>query len=523
MTNRFASLVAFAFGLSLFGKFLGFMRVQQIGAQIGFSEVADSLFLALMLTALWEAVVLSGGVIPTFTSEFPRRARDFGQSRAIGETVNLLIFFLLLASLVSLSMFFFGESIASVMAPGMSDSGRKMFASIAGALSPVPVLATLKIFLSGINRLHGGEVHYTISAILINGLSLPVLIWGGAFLPDLESLAVFYGLAISGASAIASIYQLAVMRSDLRRSIATSLRARLKLDGLSSDESSRAITHYLPLIVPLSVAAGAQEVNAIVDAGFASTVSAGGITMLGLADRLTKIVLAVLGGAIFVVCEPRWSKLLAYSASSTPIDQISKDAVAIVAVVIPVYISIGFLAPEIVRLAFGYGQMTDASVRGVAMLVPWLAAAGYFAFLNVTLSRALVFDRRPGAVLKVNLVAVIANFALNMLLVKRYGLSGIVGATLTVTILQQFSLLFLGRKLRAVRSVAKGTWSWTSVLAASLSAIAVFATTRFFLDDAPLYRLLAGSFSAALGALIGFAIVAAGHRALHNSGNRAKN
>lgn len=517
--NRFALLVAAVFGLNLFGKLLGFLRIQQIGAQIGMSEIADSLFLALIVISFWEAFILSGAVIPTLTSEYPRRAKEFGEFRAIEEAVNLLIAFLIGSVLIFLSLFFFGDSLASVIAPGMSDDTRASFAAIVRALSPTPVFATLTLLLAGLNRLHGGEVHFAISAILINAMSLPVLVWGGAYWPDLETLAVSYGRAISAATAVASLYQLFAMRSDLRRAVAASFFARFRPSGIISGTSNRTIAHYFPLILPLSIGVGAQEVNTIVDAGFASTVSAGGIASLGLADRLTKIVLAVLGGAIFVVCEPRWSKLLANTASLSPVEQISKDSVAIVSVVIPVYISIGFLAPELTGLAFDYGQMTDAYTAAIAGLVPWLAGAGFFAFLNVTLSRALIFDRRPGEVLKVNVAAVAVNFLLDMVLVDRYGLRGIVGATLAVTILQQFTLLVLGRKLRAVKSVAIGAWSLATVLTALFSTISIFAAMRYFVDVAPLYRILAGSLSAVLGALIGFAVAAAIRRASHKSSN----
>ncbi len=487
---RHTNLVIGVFCLNLAGKFLGFLRVQQISVQLGVTYVADALFLALIVVALWEAVVMSGACIPSLTAAFVRWTNARNTDHAIRKTVRLCSAFVLLATLITVLVFIFAETIAHVIGPGLSDEGTASFVRIVRALSLTPIFASVTLFLAAINRLHHGEMHFAAVAIIVNMLSLPVLILGPHWFDDATSVAVAYCASITIASAIATIYQLAFMNREIRVSVVSALTTELGVTGPRLQKILADCREFFPLWLPLLGAVGALEINSIIDMAFASTVQEGGAAGLSYADRLTKIVLAVLGGAIFVVADPRWSKLLSKHDGEHIKAEITQDVQAIVVVIAPLYLALFMLPVEIANFAFGYGRMDESAISLVAQLIPWLALAGFMSFLSLAMSRALTFEQLPGLILRVNLVAIVLNVILNYLLIPILGIVGIAVATFIMALVQLFFLSVGGRKVRAARSVIRGIIGAPALFCGLAAGLTMWACQTMIAELWPVFRIL---------------------------------
>lgn len=454
--------------LNILGKLLGFLRIQQISAQMGVSFVADALLLALTIMALWEAVAISGACLPVLTSRFVEWERQLGTAGAVGRTTHVGITVVAIAAMLSLSLLIGAPWLVGLIAPGMEEDARALFAKLVTALSLSPVFATLALVLAAITRLHGGAVYFAMTAIIVNGISLPVLLLGPLFDWSAAQTAFSYCLAISIAAVLAALFQWRVLRDDLRSQVVAAVAELWARSEESKTQFKASLAAFLPFWPPLIAAVAAQEINSVVDLGFASTTRPGAIAAYGYADRLTKIIAAVLIAAIFVVLDPRWSRLIHGNPNQRRPEQLSRDIFALLMVATPCYALLCFKGADAAQLVFGYGAMQQGGIEEVASLVSVLAAAGGFAVLSLVCVRILTFTHRTGRILAVNLGLVPANFVLNSLLVERFGLLGVAFATLVV-FASQFILMFL-----AVRRSEWGSAVALSILGpASLVSIAL--------------------------------------------------
>jgi O-antigen/teichoic acid export membrane protein len=110
---------------------------------------------------------------------------------------------------------------------------------------------------------------------------------------------------------------------------------------------------------------------------------------------------------------------------------------------LPAAVGLAMIARPLAELMVG-----EALREPAARVLPWIAAAGWFSgFKAYYLDQAFTLAKRPSLMLIGTAVPAVANVALNLLLIPRYGLDGAMFATLVSMILGAVTAYGVGARV----------------------------------------------------------------------------
>ena len=391
-------------------------------------------FLALVLVSLWEAVVISGAFLPSLTGRFVQWEQAESTDAALRKTVFVGMAAVLSAIIFGITLAVFGGFLGRMIGPGLNDVSLELFSGMVRLLAPAPAFATLAITVAAVNRLHGGELSFAVTALIINGLSLPVLIISPWFVESPVLVAKIYASSISGAAFVACGHQLWALRGDLRSGLFSHLVDFVSHETRRWSKMRLTMTEFAPLWLPLILAVAAQEAYSVIDLAIASTTAEGGVAAYGYADRLTKIVVAIIGGAVFVVLDPRWSRFV--SEADARRETIGSDMRDVLLLVMPFYATLLVVADDIAEVAYGYGAINVAEIETIGAIARLLAIGGPCVVVGLMCARLLVFSGNAKAILFINLALIPAKVLISWLLVLALGLRGLAISSVLISVSQ---------------------------------------------------------------------------------------
>ncbi len=473
--KRIGTTIGVIFLLNVAGKALGFLRVQQIGVQLGVSTDADALFLALTVASLWEAIAMSGACVPLLTGQFVGWEKECGFNNATARSTHVGLAVIGICLLLMIAVLVCAPWLVRLLAPGLSADGQSSFVTFVRILSFAPPFATLAILFATLTRLHGGEAWFAVTALLVNGISLPILVIAPNLGLGPTEIGIAYVSAICVGSFAAAVVQLLVLRADLRTAILDTIAGYFS-KSLSTPHAFKAsVVSFMKLWPPLVAAVAAYEVNAIVNIGFASTTDAGGIATFGYADRLVKIVVAVVVASLFVVFDPRWSRYIYSENRGSDSKRIQNDIATLILVVSPFYLVLAVTSSRVVSLLFGYGQIDASAIASISKILQLLTVASFLSVLSLVCVRILTFGERSSRIFRVNVTLIPINFALNLVVVPLMGLIGLAISSIVVAALQ-FVLMF--RVLLADdvlgSQVSSGIFGWRTLAGVAAVVASIF-------------------------------------------------
>jgi putative peptidoglycan lipid II flippase len=195
------------------------------------------------------------------------------------------------------------------------------------------------------------------------------------------------------------------------------------------DFKNTGVTRVLKLMVPALFGVSVSQINLLLDTLFASFLIVGSVSWLYYSDRLMEFPLGVFGVAISTVILPHLSR---HHASSSP-QQYSQTldwALRMVLLIgIPAAVVLATLSIPLLSTLFHYGRFDDYAVmmarKSLAMFAIGIApcmlikvlAAGFYAKQNL---------RTP---VRIGIVAMVSNMALNMTFILPFKHAGIALAT----------------------------------------------------------------------------------------------
>jgi putative peptidoglycan lipid II flippase len=187
-----------------------------------------------------------------------------------------------------------------------------------------------------------------------------------------------------------------------------------------------------------------------VDQAAAALSGVGGLSILTLGTRLTAVVLAVGPGALSIAILPRFSRLLAKGTPDQARNSLIRTlgfwltAMALLSCVLI------WLSSPVVRLAFSHGALTGADLYRVTQAQRWSLVQAPF-----TVGLAILFPfvsslKANHSVVPVWLAALAAHALFDYLVLKRYGVAGIICVSAAIEALVVVAtLIIVFRKLRA--------------------------------------------------------------------------
>jgi len=432
-----ASLVlAITFGIS---AILGFLRSRFLYAQFFKCCVLDldvynaafripDLIFKLLVTG-----ALSASFIPVFSSYLHK---DKEKADLIGSSViNILSIAFLIISIIVL---IFTKPLTQIIAAGFSPDQISLMVNLTRILLIAQVFFLLSNFITGILQVHQVFLMPALSPIVYN---IFIIISIFVLAPIFGIYGPVYGAVIG------AFFHFAIQIPTLKlQGFKYSPVIKSKLKG---------VKEVFRLMVPRSLSLGLGEIENTVTLFFASSLSAGSISLLNLALQFMYLPSRIFGTTVGQASLPILSKNIALNELNTFRDTVSKISIQSLFIALPVTILILVERIPIIRVLFGSRQFPWSATLTTAKILAFLTPAILCQALIQILIRAFYALHNTKTPFRISFISLISNICFSFYFVNFTNL-GIIGLAISATIGNIIQLV--GLLSRFVHSVDGVDW-----------------------------------------------------------------
>jgi putative peptidoglycan lipid II flippase len=351
-------------------RVLGLMREQVFAALFGAGYTYDAFVVAFRIPNLLRDLFGEGALSAAFVTVFSA----YDSQRTPAETwrlaANVLNFFLILLSLISLLMIYFAGDIVALLAPDFALVGGKtaLTVTLTRIMLPFLVFISLSAVVMGILNTKG---RFFVPSIASSFFNLGSLIGGTslAFILPRYGQPAIVGMAIG--TLIGGLLQLAIQVPTLLK---TGFRYRPVLH--LADPGLRQI---LTLMIPATIGMSATQINLFINTNFAASCAEGSVSWLFYAFRLVQLPIGVFGVALSIAMLPVLAKQAANKNIAAMKETMVSSLTMVFALTVPATAGLILLSEPIIRLIFEHGAFTAADTMATAQTLS-LYAIGLFAY-----------------------------------------------------------------------------------------------------------------------------------------------
>lgn len=422
LTNR---QILRAAGIALLGFLasgvLGVVRTAIINGTFGAGPALDAFYAAQRIPELIFVLVAGGALGSSFIPLFARYLRNEDENQAWRLASAVMTLSSIFAAFLSLLVALFASTIVSaILIPDSPAEVRDLAASLMRIMMLTPFVFSISGLLMGILQTYGNFVLPSL-AISMNSIGLIV----GALLlariiapmPGLAAQvgsANVYGLAWG--AVLSAVLHLLIQLPGLRRIATQSPKLRFLPDW-----STPGLRDVLLLMGPRVLGLGVAQINFIVNANFASRMTAGSLTVLTTAWTLMFTVLGVLGQSIGTAVFPTLSALAAEGDIAGYKERLATALRSVLFLALPATLGLIVLGGPVISFLYERDVWTAEDTAGTAWALAFFAigVAGH-ASLEV-LSRAfyaLADSRTP---VFVGVLSLISNIGLSLVFIQYIG------------------------------------------------------------------------------------------------------
>lgn len=410
-----ASLVlAITFGLS---AILGFLRSRFLYAAFFKCCVADldaynaafripDLIFKLLVTG-----ALSASFIPVFSSALQKDEKRAYQIAS--NVINILIIVFSIAALIAL---IFTKPLNSLIASGFTGDQINLMVELTRVLLLAQIFFLISNFLTAILQVNQIFILPAISPIIYN---LFIIISIFTLAPAFGIHGVVYG-AVVGAFFHMAVQIPAVHRQGFKYSFI--LHTKLN-----------EVKEVFRLMVPRSLSLGLGEIENTVTLFFASSLSAGSLSLLNLALQLMYLPSRIFGTTVGQASLPMLSKNIARNELDSFRETVNKILLQSLFLALPVTVIILVQRLAIVRLLFGSQEFPWSATLTTARILAFLTPAIICQAIIQILIRAFYALHNTKIPFKVSFVSLFTNVATSFILVNYTNL-GVVGLAISSSI-----------------------------------------------------------------------------------------
>ena len=417
-------------------RVFGFVRDVVIAQAFGASAGADAFFVAFRIPNFLRRLFAEGAFAQAFVpvlSEY-RTQCEIGEVRDLASHVSGALIGVL--TVVTVAGVVAAPVLIAVFAPGfVSDPVKYALAvEMVRITFPYVFFISLVAFAGGILNTYGRFAVPAFTPVLLNLCLIGAALWLAPAL-DIPVVALAWGVLAAG------VVQLAFQFPFLA-ALGMLVRPRLRR---AHEGVARVITLILPAVFGVSV----SQINLLVDTMIASFLVTGSVSWLYFSDRMVEFPLGVFGIALATVILPHLSRQHASASPESFSDTLDWALRLVVLVATPAALGLGVLAAPILTTLFQYGQFSahdvDMSARSLLAF-----AFGLIAFVAVKVLATGYFSRQDMRTpVRVGVVAMLSNIALNLALVGPLAHAGLALAT-TLSAVLNAGLLLRGLMTRGV-------------------------------------------------------------------------
>ena len=402
--------------MTMLSRVLGLVRDMVIARYFGAGAGADAFFVAFkipnFLRRLFAEGAFSQAFVPVLSSY--REKQDISEVKRLVDAVAGSLGLVLLA--VTVVAMLGSPVLTAVFAPGFLGDDTK-FALTSDMLRitfPYLLLISLTAFAGGILNSYDRFAVPAFTPVLLN-LSM---IGAAVFMTPLMAepvMALAWGVFIAGALQL--FFQLPFL---MRLGLLPRPRVDYRHEGVS---------RILKLMAPALFGVSVSQINLLLDTVLASFLQTGSVSWLYYSDRLSELPLGVFGIAIATVILPSLSRKHAAASADQFAATLDWAVRCVLLIGLPAALALALLAEPLIATLFHYGEVTD---RDVAMSAQSLRAysAGLMAFMLIKVLAPGFFAREDTKTpVKIGIIAMAANMALNLALIVPLAHAGLALAT----------------------------------------------------------------------------------------------
>lgn len=407
-------------GFTMISRITGFIRDMLIANFLGAGNVSDAFLVSFKLPNLFRSLFAEGAFTSAFVPLFSSKLVSSGREESIrfaAKAISFLTFILILfIILFELGM----PYVVKILAPGFAENPEKVALTIDLCRITFPFLLFISIvsFQAGILNSFDKFAAPAATPIILN---LGIIIAGifSVIYLDMPVYGLSWGITLSG---IAEVLWLKYFlnKEDIR------IRPNFEIKKLLYDNEIRTL---FKRIAPGVVGAGIYQINMVVDMILVSLVSSGAVSWLYYANRLQQLPLGVIGAAISVALLPLLSKKLKAGDKEDAKDTQDKAVIYGLIMSLPSAVIFICLADSLVELLFEHGRFTASDTTKTALALK-AYAIGLPCYVMVKALMPNFFARGDTVTpVKYSAVVFVANFIMNIILMKPFGHVGIATAT----------------------------------------------------------------------------------------------
>lgn len=351
-------------------RVLGLVREQVFATLFGAGYAYDAFVVAFRIPNLLRDLFGEGALSAAFVTIFS----DYDTNRSKEETwrlaSNVLTFFAIALSIISLLGIFLAEPLVNLLAPDYQSVPGKtaLTSTLTRIMLPFLVVISLSAVVMGMLNTKGRFFIPAIASSFFNIGSILGGTWLAIILPKYGQPAIV-GMAIG--TLVGGVLQLLVQLPSLR-GVGFQFRPQFNL-------LDPGLIRILKLMIPATIGLSATQINIFINTNFAASCAEGSVSWLNYAFRLVQLPIGIFGVTLSIAMMP----LLAKQAANKDINEMRATLVSslvmVLALTIPATAGLILLAEPIIRLIFEHGAFTSADTLATGQALS-LYAVGLFAY-----------------------------------------------------------------------------------------------------------------------------------------------
>jgi putative peptidoglycan lipid II flippase len=357
-------------GAVLCSRILGLVREQIFAGMFGAGLAYDSFVVAFRIPNLLRDLFGEGALSAAFVTVFADYDTTRGKTDTWRLASNVLTFFAIALSLLSLAGIFLAGPIVSLLAPDFSlvEGKTELTTKLTMIMLPFLVFISLSAVVMGMLNTKG---RFFAPAIASSFFNLGSIIGGvglAMIMPHFGQPAIV-GMAFG--TLIGGILQLAIQLPSLA---GTGFRYRpfLKL-------SDPGLVRILKLMVPATIGLSATQINIFINTNFASSCAEGSVSWLNYAFRLVQLPIGLFGVALSIAMMPVLARHAANKDIGAMKNTLASSLNMVFCLTLPATAGLILLSQPIIRLIFEHGAFTPADTLATAETLSFYAI-GLFAY-----------------------------------------------------------------------------------------------------------------------------------------------
>ncbi len=351
-------------------RVLGLIREQVFASMFGAGFAYDAFVVAFRIPNLLRDLFAEGALSAAFVTVFTEYNTNRGADATWKLAGNVLVFFTLLISGLTLLGLYCAEPIVNLLAPDFALVAGKteLTIGLTRIMFPFLLFVSLAAVVMGMLNTKGRFFVPAMSSTFFNlgsivgGLSLAWLLpkFGQ---PAIAGMA--WGTLIGGALQL--LMQLPTL---------CQVGFRLLLNFNPTDPGLRRI---LLLMLPATIGLSATQINIFVNTNFAASCAQGSVSWLNYAFRLVQLPIGVFGVALSIAVMPVLAKQAAQKDLASLKQTFTSSLVLVFSLAVPATAGLVLLAAPIIRLIFEHGAFSPLDTIQTADALAFYAV-GLFAY-----------------------------------------------------------------------------------------------------------------------------------------------